>query len=92
MAPRRTGRRFEGHPTYQAEARPGGAVALYEPRFAAARRAALTHRVDPGDRLDLLAHRYLGDAQKTHVLVDLNPTLDPESILEPGRRIAVGEE
>lgn len=92
MAPRRTGRRFDGAPTYRVEATPGAPVELLEPRFTEPRRAALLHRVEPGDRLDLLAHRYLGDAQKTHVIVDLNPTLEPESLLEPGRRIVVGEE
>jgi len=92
MADKRSNRRFEGHPTYRSEPAEGPAVELYEPRFSVARPPRLLHRVAAGERLDLLAHRYFGDPQRTHAIVDQNPTLDPESLLEPGRRIGVGEE
>lgn len=50
--------------------------------------AALTaplarHRVAPGDRLDLIAFRYLGDPGAAWRICDANAALDPEDLVGP---------
>ena len=43
-----------------------------------------------GDRLDLLAHRYLGDPEVFWRICDANGTLRPEELTqETGRRISI---
>ncbi|MCZ2523694.1 LysM peptidoglycan-binding domain-containing protein [Streptomyces sp. HB2AG] len=52
--------------------------------------AAVEHVVEAGDRLDVLAHRYLGDAGQWWRIADANDALDPRELTaEPGRRILV---
>lgn len=56
---------------------------------AAARSESLIyHRVRRGDRIDLLAHRYLGASQDWRLIADDNPGLDP-SALVPGTLVAI---
>ena len=62
-----------------------GEIELLVPRFAVRGEAAVTHRVVAGDRLDLLAARYYGDPLQSWRIADANPTLDPLSLIEPGR-------
>lgn len=64
-------------------------VELRKPRFAAVPEAALRHRVEAGDRLDLLASRYFGDPLQYWRIVDANPTVTPESLLEVGRVLSI---
>jgi hypothetical protein len=48
------------------------------------------HLVVSGDRLDLLAHRYLGDPELFWRICDANGTLRPEELTEEtGRRISI---
>lgn len=48
------------------------------------------HVVVDGDRLDLLAHRYLGDPELYWRICDANGTLRPEELTSVrGRRIAI---
>ncbi|MFB6891289.1 hypothetical protein ACFCX4_18510 [Kitasatospora sp. NPDC056327] len=48
------------------------------------------HTVGAGDRLDLLAHRYLGSADQWWRIADANPVVDPlEATATPGLRIVV---
>ncbi|MER7706367.1 hypothetical protein ABTX81_26165 [Kitasatospora sp. NPDC097605] len=48
------------------------------------------HTVGAGDRPDLLAHRYLGSADRWWRIADANPVLDPRELTAtPGRRITV---
>lgn len=64
-------------------------LTLYKPRFAPVPAAALSHRVEAGDRLDLLAYRYFGDPLQYWRIVDANPTIAPESLLEVGRVLSI---
>lgn len=41
------------------------------------------HRVVPGDRLDLIAHRYYGDPAGAWRICDANAALDPEELVGP---------
>jgi nucleoid-associated protein YgaU len=48
------------------------------------------HLVVGGDRLDLLAHRYLGDPELFWRICDANGTLRPQELTEEtGRRISI---
>jgi hypothetical protein len=48
------------------------------------------HLVLEGDRLDLLAHRYLGDPELFWRICDANGALRPEELtFEVGRRLAI---
>ncbi|MEV0536001.1 LysM domain-containing protein [Kitasatospora sp. NPDC050463] len=47
------------------------------------------HTVVEGDRLDLLAARYYGRADRFWLIADANPGVDPEDLLTPGARITV---
>lgn len=73
--------------------RPVGAAGveleLYEPRNTAPTQIELRHRVAPGDRLDLLAARYYGDPLAYWRIVDANPALTPDELLEPGRALRI---
>ncbi|MGV9809024.1 hypothetical protein [Micromonospora chersina] len=70
---------------------PDGAGGLREVRYLRRRplpdlrdvRAAATHRVTAGDRLDLISHRYLGDATAWWRIADANGALDPEALTGP---------
>lgn len=52
--------------------------------------ALQTHLVVDGDRLDLLAHRYLGNPELYWRLCDANGALRPEELTrEPGRVLGI---
>jgi nucleoid-associated protein YgaU len=42
------------------------------------------HRVEAGDRLDLLAQRYFGDPFQYWRIVDANPTISTDDLMLPG--------
>jgi nucleoid-associated protein YgaU len=46
-----------------------------------------THRVVDGDRLDLLAHRYLGDSELFWRICDANRALRPEELTREAGRV-----
>lgn len=83
--------RFSGAPTYTVGAAAGQVKELFRPRAPAAAPAALTHRVSAGDRLDLIAARYLGDPALFYRIADANPSLTPEELLEVGRILTIPE-
>lgn len=47
------------------------------------------HRVTQGDRLDVLAGRYLGDPELYWRLCDANRALRPDELLAPDRRLRI---
>jgi hypothetical protein len=47
--------------------------------------------VRTGDRFDALAATFLGDPHAGWRIVDANPTLSPEDLLEPGRALVIPE-
>ena len=53
---------------------------------------ALTHIVKEGDRLDLLAYTYYGDATKFWLICDANQSMYPRDLLVPGKRIIIPKE
>jgi hypothetical protein len=47
------------------------------------------HTVEPGERLDHLADRYLGDATQFWRICDAAGVLRPADLEEPGRRVPI---
>lgn len=47
------------------------------------------HTVSEGERLDHLAARYLGDPEQFWQICDANGALQPDELLEPGRRLRI---
>ncbi len=56
----------------------------------AAHSVLVEHRVTPGDRLDLLAARYVGDPTQYWRLCDATGALRPEELEVIGRVVVVG--
>ena len=84
------GSRYEGipvlgHTDSQGRQRPYIALRVIPSTPGQARRL-----VEPGDRLDLLAHRHLGDPEQFWRLCDANLAFRPEELTaEPGRALAI---
>jgi nucleoid-associated protein YgaU len=82
--------RHQDLPTYEATLAPGAEpVLIYEPRVVPKPPPSAVHTVAAADRLDLLAHRYLGDPFQFWRIADANPALTPEDVLDPGAQIAI---
>jgi hypothetical protein len=84
------GSRYEGIPVLvhtdpQGRELPYVALRVIPPTPGQARRL-----VTPGDRLDLLAHRHLGDPEQFWRLCDANRAFRPEELTaEPGRALSI---
>lgn len=66
-------------------AMPDGRVVRYKlVRFIPPTRAQSLHRVDPADRLDLLAWERFRDPERFWRICDANGALWPDDLLEPG--------
>lgn len=85
--------RYHGLDTVQWTRPDGEEVTYAKRRFVSQpeRFATLSeHRVDSGDRIDNLAHSYLGDPQQYWRICDGNRVLRPEALTETvGRRIRI---
>lgn len=85
--------RYYGVPVMKLEEPGRDAVPYVRRRFipAAERFADLdAHTVVEGDRIDLLASRYLGDPERYWQIADANGAMDPgELTAEPGRRLRI---
>lgn len=73
---------------------PGGRTVTYLRRRLLPPPDSLTtisrYTVAAGDRPDLLAFRFLGDAEQWWRIADANPVLDPRELTaEPGRQIRI---
>jgi hypothetical protein len=64
-------------------------VELFTPRFRPVPQAQHYHQVQGTDRLDLLAYRYMGDPHQYWRIADANADVELETLLEPGRSLAV---
>jgi len=43
----------------------------------------------PGDRIDLVASRTIGDPEQFWRVCDANAAVDPEELIEPGHRLTI---
>jgi nucleoid-associated protein YgaU len=83
------GSRYAGVPVRQVTRPDGAVVSVLGIRFIGPTPAGYLHTVTAGDRLDLLAHRFYGDADRGWLIADANSELDPQDLLVPGRRIRI---
>lgn len=67
------------------------AVELHMPRLRKHVDAERSHRVVPGERLDLLAFRFYDDPHQFWKLADANPDRELDSLVSPGNTIKVPE-
>ena len=66
-------------------------VELYQPRLREVPPSSRSHRVQPGERLDLVAFRYYDDPHQYWRLADANPDCELTALAEAGRRLEVPE-
>jgi len=83
------GSRYEKVPTYEVTTADGRQIRALTSRPIPNPPAGFFHTVGAEDRLDLLAYRYYGNAQKFWVIADANDELDPEALLVPGRQLRI---
>jgi hypothetical protein len=70
----------------------GRTVAYARRRFLPPRaglRPLALEAVRPGDRLDLIAARTIGDPEQAWRICDANDALDPDALLRTGRRLTI---
>jgi len=84
-----TSSRYASVGTYVAEDSSGEHVEALELRPPVPARAAVFHTPDASERLDHLAHRYLGDSRRFWRLCDASDELDPFDVLHPGRPLPI---
>jgi hypothetical protein len=84
------GSRYESVPEAVHVDAAGREIAYKRLRLLPAPRGVQAHLVLEGDRLDLLAFRYLGDPEQFWRLCDTNLTLRPDDLVaEPGMRVLI---
>ena len=84
--------RYQGLPTATL-ALPDGRKVVYVRRRFVPRPEDLTqtgeHVLKPGERLDSVAFKELGDAELFWRIADANRAVDPDDLITPGRRLRV---
>jgi hypothetical protein len=66
-------------------------VEIFAPRFRQIPEPVRHHTVLATDRLDLLAHRYLGDPYQYWRIADANAEAELDELQEPGRILSIPE-
>ena len=67
----------------------GGEVELLQLRLAPETTGVYTHTPQDGDRLDLLAHKFLKDSRKFWRICDAQDQLDPFDVIAPGQPLVI---
>lgn len=83
------GSRYESVGTYQAKDADGRTVTALRIRFIPPTPAGYLHTVTAGQRLDTLAFKFYGNPEKSWRIADGNTEMDPNDLLEPGRKILI---
>ena len=66
-------------------------VEIYAPRIRRTAEPVRYHTFQTTDRLDLLAHHYLGDPHQYWRIADANTQAELDELQEPGRRLSIPE-
>lgn len=72
--------RYAGARTYQVTLADGVVVTVTRAPHPAATRLIGWHRRAEGERLDVIAHRYAGDATRAWLLCDANDAMSPDAL------------
>ena len=83
------GSRYEKTGVYQVAGPNGESVPALTIRFIPVRRAGFLHTFKADERLDLLAFQFYKNPEKFWLIADANAEMDPEDLLEPGRRLRI---
>lgn len=84
------GSRYEKVTTLEMTDEKGRTLRYKATRFIPETPARLGHKVQGGERLDHIAHRYLRDSQRFWRIADCNEATWPDELLsEPGRKIDI---
>jgi hypothetical protein len=83
------GSRYANVATYQTTDVNGEPVTALKIRFIPPTPAGYFHTYTTDERLDLIAYRFYRAPEKFWLIADANTEVDPEDLLEPGRRLAI---
>jgi hypothetical protein len=83
------GSRYEKVGAIQVTDASGRVVSALRLRIIPPTPAGFVHTMRDGERLDLLAAKYYGNPEKSWLIADANPEIDPDDLLEPGRSILI---
>lgn len=81
------GSRYDQVKTYQVTGPTGQTVTVFGIRFVRPTPAGFQHACTAADRLDLLAFKFYRNPEKFWLIADANTEMDPDDLLEPGRRL-----
>lgn len=76
---------------YTSTLRGGRELELLKPRQPGLGVSRALHTVKPGERLDTISWAYYRDPNQGWRIVEANPVLDPDELLEPGQILAIPE-
>lgn len=83
------GSRYASVGIYQTVDANGETVTALKTRFIPPTLAGYFHTFTADERLDLIAYRFYRNPEKFWLIADANAEMDPEDLLEPGRKLAI---
>lgn len=83
------GSRYQDVGVYQGTDATGRSFTALKPRFVPPTPAGYQQTVTSSTRLDLLAFQFYRSPDKFWLIADANSEMDPEDLLQPGRRILI---
>ena len=83
------GSRYEKTGVYQATDADGKTVTALGIRIIPHTPAGYLHTFRADERLDILAYNFYRNPEKFWLIADANDAMDPEDLLEPGRRLRI---
>jgi hypothetical protein len=83
------GSRYEKVGVVQVAGPDGRAVSALDIRFIPPTPAGYRHTFKAGERLDTLAYNFYRNPEKFWLIADANDEMDPDDLMEPGRRLLI---
>jgi nucleoid-associated protein YgaU len=83
------GSRYQDTGTYQVIGPAGQIVTALKIRFIPATPAGYLHTFRAGERLDILAYQFYRNPEKFWLIADANEEMDPEDLMETGRKLRI---
>jgi nucleoid-associated protein YgaU len=83
------GSRYENVPVLTITTPDGRTESYFAIRFVPDTPAGYLHTFRAGERLDLVSFKYYRNPEKFWRIADANGEVDPEELLEPGRRVRI---
>jgi nucleoid-associated protein YgaU len=83
------GSRYQNVGVYEAQDATGRIVKALKIRFIPPTPAGYLHTFTNDERLDILAFRFYGNAEKFWLIADANTEMDPEDLARPGNQLLI---